>query len=95
MKKREEGLPTQSGAIHLFSILLVLVVIILALSAVAYYTTMGKTPFYSKPLPTMYPSASPVSESDDTNTIESELSGTTEGSIEEDLNQLDASASSL
>lgn len=81
----------QKGVIHIAAIILVGVVVILVAAAWAYYSLSAKKAAYNQALP----SSAPVSESDETSTIEEEINATNEGSIEADLQELDSSASSL
>jgi len=82
----------QKGA----SIILVvggLFLVILVASAASYYflKSAGKMPAISTPETT----TSGISNADDAKTLEGEIDGTTIDSIDTDLNNLDASASSL
>lgn len=87
-------------------IILVVLVLLLVASGVAYYVlkSQGKLPgytnnFYATPVPYVYPTDAPVSEEisneDDINTLQMELEGTTEGSLDSDFSELDSEASSL
>jgi len=82
----------QKGA----SIILVvggLFLVILLASAASYYLlkSTGKIPGTASPAT----STSEISDADDAKTLEGEIDGTTIDSIDTDLNNLDASASSL
>lgn len=80
----------QKGVMHIAAIIIVGVVVILIAAAGAYYSLLAK-----KNASNVAPTTAPISENDDTSTIEDEINATNESSIEADLEQLDSSASSL
>ncbi len=84
---------------HGFSLLIILFVLALVLGAVGYgaYMYYGNAAVTVKPTPygTVVPASSPVTESTDTKTIESELLETNLGVVESDITDLKTSAEGL
>jgi len=82
------------------AVLLALILLVIAASAASYYIlkNMGKAPTTGiVPVSYFTPAPTPagVSDSDDPSVIESELNATSLDSIDNDLNNLETSASSL
>jgi hypothetical protein len=93
MRKKEKGAAPLIG-------LIILAILAVLVSAGAYYflKAAGKLPsVVSVPQPTNFVEEEelPISDSDEIEDIEKELDSTVVGSIEEDLDELDAEASSL